>query len=286
MGTYGPGEIAELCEWIRSRDRRSSRRSARCTSSASDQKTSVLEAKAEILANAASPSWRSTTRVSPRSPTAWSKAGREVVRCSLDGRDADVWSSGDGVRTETLSGSRCTDRGRRRDSTGQLASRTSRALSALSSLSASRSKRQSRPTGGPPEHVASARSRPRVPAVRSCSTTPTTPTRRALAVALSVLAELGADATAGSWSPRGWSSSGRLQQSENAGSRRSAASVATDLVVVGRTNRVRSAGEGARREPEKFGTLRRGGRHPRGGGHLGAGQRGSRRCRALRERPA
>ena len=65
------------------------------------------------------------------------------------------------------------------------------------------------------------------------------------AVALSLLAELGAHAKRRVVVTPGMVELGRLQQHENSALGRSAAAVATDLVVVGRTNR-RALLEGAR----------------------------------------
>jgi UDP-N-acetylmuramoyl-tripeptide--D-alanyl-D-alanine ligase len=69
------------------------------------------------------------------------------------------------------------------------------------------------------------------------------------AVALSVLAELGSESHRRVVVTPGMVELGRLQQRENAALARSVAAVATDLVVVGRTNR-RALLEGALKDGE------------------------------------
>ena len=49
MGTYGPGEIAELCAWVKPDGRPSSPPSGRSTSSGCGTIDAIVEAKAEIL---------------------------------------------------------------------------------------------------------------------------------------------------------------------------------------------------------------------------------------------
>lgn len=234
MGTYGRGEIAELCGWLHpevavitaigpvhlerfgSEDR-------------------VLEAKSEIVANCTVAVLATDDSRLAGLADRLSSEGRRVVRCSAKDANADVLVEREGGLTGTL---RVTVQGHVIREGLHNSGRESNLACAVGVVVAL----------GLPLEAAVARLEGLPSSAHRLEST--TGSSGALllddtynsnpagaAVALSVLAELGADSRRRVVVTPGMVELGRLQQEENTALGRSVAAVATDLVVVGRTNR-------------------------------------------------
>jgi UDP-N-acetylmuramoyl-tripeptide--D-alanyl-D-alanine ligase len=242
MGTYGPGEIAEMCEWVRPEiSVITAIGPVHLERFGSEDK--VLEAKSEIVAECGVAVLATDD---PRLGTLadrLSEAGRRVVRCSTTDSNADVLVERVGGPTRSL---RISAKGEVVAQAVQSMARESNLACALGVVVA---------LGYPLADVAS-----RIPGIpttehRLDQTTGTggavllddtyNSNPAGVAVALSVLAELGAGSNRRVVVTPGMVELGRLQQKENARFAKSVAAVATDLIVVGRTNR-RALLEGSR----------------------------------------
>ncbi len=286
MGTYGPGEIAELCEWL---DPEVSVITAigpvHLERFGSEER--VLQAKAEIVANCKVAVLATDDPRLAALADRLTAEGRAVVRCSSEDAAADVV-------VERISGAngtlRVKIRGRVVKDGLNSPARESNLASAIGVVAAL----------GLPVEAALGRldglpsAAHRLESVRVSGgalvlddTYNSNPAGSA--VALSVLADVGARAERRVVVTPGMVELGRLQQRENAALGRSAAAVATDLVVVGRTNRralLEGAPRGLRRWDTRFGILCHRSCHPAGRGCVGQGECRARRRRALRERLA
>jgi UDP-N-acetylmuramoyl-tripeptide--D-alanyl-D-alanine ligase len=244
MGTYGPGEIAEMCEFIPPEvSVITAIGPVHLERFGSEDK--VLEAKSEILAGCR------VAVLATDDPRLASLAdrliasGREVVRCSSKEAGADVLVEREGGSTGTL----------RISVHGEVVADGVRSTARESNLACAIG-------------VVVALGYPVADAVARVQSVPSTQHRlesttgsggalllddtynsnpAGVAVALSVLAELGAGSSRRVVVTPGMVELGRLQQEENSRFAKSVASVATDLVVVGRTNR-RALLEGAREQ--------------------------------------
>jgi UDP-N-acetylmuramoyl-tripeptide--D-alanyl-D-alanine ligase len=242
MGTYGPGEIAELCEWL---DPEVSVITAvgpvHLERFGSEDR--VLQAKAEIVAKC---------RVAvlatddPRLDALADRLvaeGRSVVRCSTRQAATDVvverTSGSDGTLSVKVKGDVVRDGIHSSARESNLACAVGVAVALGLSVDAAVGRLEGVPTTSHRlESVKGAGG-----AIVLDDTYNSNPA--GAAVALSMLAELGAHAERRVVVTPGMVELGRLQQRENTALGRSAAAVATDLVVVGRTNR-RALVEGAR----------------------------------------
>ena len=234
MGTYGPGEIAELCEWLRPEvSVITAIGPVHLERFGSEER--VLEAKSEIVADSEVAVLATDDPRLAALAGRLSDAGRRVVRCSATDARADVLVEREGGPTSKL---RVTVNGRIVGQGLTNAGRESNLACAVGVVLAL----------GLPVDGAVARLEG-VPATAH-RLEPATGSSGALllddtynsnpagaAVALSVLAELGARAKRRVVVTPGMVELGSLQQRENAALARSVAAVATDLVVVGRTNR-------------------------------------------------
>ena len=284
MGAYGPGEIAALCAWLPPTV-------AVITAigpvhlerfGSLDQ---TLAAKAEITAAAATVVLNVDDERLAGLARRLADEGRRVLACSAHDPSADVAvvEEDGGLVLVVRRRARRTGRGRRR-ARAPWPRRTSPVPRERRSRSAARRQRCSTAYRGcRSPRTASSKASPR--AGSSSSTTPSTPTRPAPTLALDLLAVTGtAEARRAVVTP-GMVELGAVQAEENAAFARHAAAVASDVVVVGRTNRkalltgLAEAGDGARARRRRRRAARRGGRlgprAPRGG-----------RRRPLRERPA
>jgi UDP-N-acetylmuramoyl-tripeptide--D-alanyl-D-alanine ligase len=242
MGTYGPGEIADLCSWLKpevsvitaigpvhlerfgSEDR-------------------VLEAKSEIV-SACDVAVLATD--DPRLAGVADRleaAGRRVVRCSVKDAGADVLVERQGGPTGAL---RVSVQGQVVKEGLTSSARESNLACAVGVVlalglptEAAVSRVEGLATGVHRLEQATGSSG----ALLLDDTYNSNPA--GAAVALSVLAELGANAERRVVVTPGMVELGRLQEKENAALARSVAAVATDLIVVGRTNR-RALLQGAR----------------------------------------
>jgi len=242
MGTYGPGEIAELCEWLEpevsvitavgpvhlerfgSEDR-------------------VLQAKAEIVANCRVAVLATDDPRLAALADRLIEEGRSVVRCSTRQAGADVVVERQSVSNGTLS---VKVMGRVvRDGIHSTAreSNLACAVGVVVALGIPVDAAVARLEGIPSTAHRLESVKGSGGAIVLDDTYNANPA--GAAVALSVLAELGAHAERRVVVTPGMVELGRLQQSENAALGRSAAAVATDLVIVGRTNR-RALADGAR----------------------------------------
>ncbi len=262
MGTYGLGEITELCEWLcpevsvitaigpvhlerfGSEDR-------------------VLQAKAEIVANCGVAVLATDDPRLAKLADQLLEEGRSVVRCSTGRAGADEPSAAEPgadeartdepgadvvvERTDGPSGTLCVKIGGRVVKDGvQSTARESNlacALGVVVALGLPVEAAVARLEGIPSTAHRLEAGKGSGGAIVLDDTYNSNPS--GAAVALSVLAELGANSERRVVVTPGMVELGRLQQRENAALGRSAAAVATDLVVVGRTNR-RALVEGAR----------------------------------------
>jgi UDP-N-acetylmuramoyl-tripeptide--D-alanyl-D-alanine ligase len=258
MGTYGPGEIAELCEWL---DPEVSVITAvgpvHLERFGSEDR--VLQAKAEIVANCRVAVLATDDPRLAQLADRLIEQGRSVVRCStLRAGAEDEGGAAEEVggkigrdvvveRTDGPNGTLRVKIGGRVVKDGiQSSARESNLACALGVVVAL----------GLPVEAAVARlegipsTAHRLESVKGSGgaivlddTYNSNP--KGAAVALSLLADLGANSERRVVVTPGMVELGRLQQRENAALGRSVAAVATDLVVVGRTNR-RALVEGAR----------------------------------------
>jgi UDP-N-acetylmuramoyl-tripeptide--D-alanyl-D-alanine ligase len=229
MGTYAPGEIAELCRWLQpevavitaigpvhlerfgSEDR-------------------VLEAKSEIVAECDVAVLAIDDSRLAGLADRLSAEGRRVVRCSAKDVAADVLVEREGGAIGTL---RVTVQGQVIQEGLHNSARESNLACAVGVVLA---------LGLPVEAAVSRLENLPSSALLLDDTYNSNPA--GAAVALSVLAEMGVDSQRRVVVTPGMVELGQLQQRENAALGRSVAAVATDLVVVGRTNR-RALLEGA-----------------------------------------
>ncbi len=226
MGTYGPGEIAELCSWVQP--------SVAVITAIGPvhlermrTEEAILAAKSEILVDGAVAVLNVDSPALAALAEAQAASGRRVWRCSALDPDADVWvGSGVRVRGEVLSGS---------PPAGAPATNVACAVAVALEL------------GVPPEVVG-----------RLLATLPTAPNRLSrrvadggfvilddtynsnpagAALALEALAGCGQNEGLRVMVTPGMVELGNRQAKENAALAQRAATVVTHMVVVGRTNR-------------------------------------------------
>lgn len=242
MGTYGPGEIAELCKWIRPEVAViTAIGPVHLERFGSEER--VLEAKSEIVAECdVAVLATDDVRLAALADKLIAD-GRRVVRCSSRDPDADVLVERQGGATGTV---RVSVGGRIiRDEIHNSAreSNLACAVGVVIALGLELDAAVARLEGLP---SSAHRLEPTTGSSGALLLDDTYNSNPAgAAVALSVLAELGAGSQRRVVVTPGMVELGRLQQIENAALGRSVAKVATDLVVVGRTNR-RALLEGAR----------------------------------------
>jgi UDP-N-acetylmuramoyl-tripeptide--D-alanyl-D-alanine ligase len=234
MGTYGPGEIAEMCEWLKPEvSVITAVGPVHLERFGSEE--NVLEAKSEILAECRVAVLATDDPRLASVADRLASEGREVLRCSSTDVSADVLVEREGGASGSL---KVSVRGQLIREGLHNNARESNLACAIGVVIA---------LGFPVE-----------PAVERLEGLPGTAHRlesvpgsggalllddtynsnpAGAAVALSVLAELGKDSQRRVVVTPGMVELGRLQQKENEALARSAASVATDLIVVGRTNR-------------------------------------------------
>jgi UDP-N-acetylmuramoyl-tripeptide--D-alanyl-D-alanine ligase len=244
MGTYGPGEIAEMCEWIPPEvSVITAIGPVHLERFGSEEK--VLEAKSEILAGARVAVLATDDARLAELADRLSASGLEVVRCSSKDPKAEVLVERDGGTTGTLrisvNGEVIADgiHSTARESNlacaigvvAALGYPVADAVARIESLPSAQHRLESTTGSGG--------------ALLLDDTYNSNPA--GVAVALSVLAELGAGSNRRVVVTPGMVELGRLQQKENARFAKSVGAVATDLVVVGRTNR-RALLEGAREQ--------------------------------------
>jgi UDP-N-acetylmuramoyl-tripeptide--D-alanyl-D-alanine ligase len=241
MGTYGPGEIAELCEWIRPEvSVITAIGPVHLERFGSEEK--VLEAKSEIVVTSEVAVLATDDPRLARLADRLAAEGRSVVRCSARDAGADVLVEREGGTTGTL---RVSVQGRViRDGLHNSAreSNLACAVGVVLALGLPLEPAVSRLEGLPSSAHRLERTKGSSGALLLDDTYNSNPA--GAAVALSVLAELGSESHRRVVVTPGMVELGRLQQRENAALARSVAAVATDLVVVGRTNR-RALLEGA-----------------------------------------
>jgi UDP-N-acetylmuramoyl-tripeptide--D-alanyl-D-alanine ligase len=243
MGTYGPGEIAELCQWIRPEVAViTAIGPVHLERFGSEER--VLQAKSEIVADCDVAVLAVDDERLSALAGALAAAGRRVVRCSSKDPSADVLVERQGGTTGTV---RVSVEGRVVREGIHNSARESNlacAVGVVLALGLPMDRAVARLEGLPESAHRLESITGSTGALLLDDTYNSNPA--GAAVALSVLAELGAGSRRRVVVTPGMVELGRLQQAENMELARSVAAVATDLVVVGRTNR-RALLQGARK---------------------------------------